>query len=165
MERRARFSIRSEGSGAIHPSGTPETIRLRGSFLLFLFQGLPEGVPIYPYYIQPRTFFVFGWNDMPRRVFRTCPEEHLIGGFHIGGPFFSVAPVIRGDLIIFPRDLFPLLEPPQLLVRGNVQPEFEQDIVMLLQLLLKVIQLRISTLPILRLRQFFHPLHQHPAIP
>ena len=43
--------------------------------------------------------------------------------------------------------------------------EFEQDIVMFLQLLLKVIQLRISTLPILRLRQFFHPLHQHPAIP
>ena len=36
---------------------------------------------------------------------------------------------------------------------------------MFLQLLLKVIQLRVSTLPILRLRQFFHPLHQHPAIP
>ena len=36
---------------------------------------------------------------------------------------------------------------------------------MFLQLFLKVIQLRISPLPILRLRQLFHPLHQHTAIP
>ena len=127
------FSVRLKGF-RIYSLLRQRVIRLWSSFLLFLFQGLLEGVPVYPYYLQPCIFFIFGWNDMPRRILCTCPEEHLIGGFHIGGPFFSIAPVIRGTLVVFPRNLFPLLEPPQLLLRGNMQPELEQNIVMLLQL-------------------------------
>src|SRR5207302_789794 len=67
--------------------------------------------------------------------------EHLAGGGLVGVPAVAVAPVLVGDLVLLVGGRLAVLEPPELLVGGDRQPELHDDGAELDELLLEGVDL------------------------
>ena len=102
---------------------------------------------------------------MPGGIFRAGTQEHLVRGAGVLGPLITVTPVFIGDLVALPRDGLTLPEASQLFLRRDVQPEFEQYVAVVGQLMLKMIDLGIGAGPVFLGGQLFHPFHKDTAVP
>ena len=83
----------------------------------------------------------------------------------VGLALVAVAPVLVGQLPGSQRVLLPGLEPPQLLVLGQVQPELHQDHALGGEGLLELADLPVGPAPLLVGGEALDPLDQHPAVP
>ena len=102
---------------------------------------------------------------MPRSNVRMRPSNHLIHRNLIRIKPLPVPPILLGKLKLLIRSFFPLLKPLQLLLRRNLQPKLQYLRMRPAQLTLKLIDLPIRTLPLLRIRKSLHSFHQNPPIP
>jgi hypothetical protein len=101
----------------------------------------------------------------PWRLLGAGALHHIVDRQFVVGPTLAVAPVLVGQLPGFVGDLLAFLEAPQLLVWGDVQPEFQQHDAAFHQLRFEIVDLGIGALPFAGAGEALDPLYQHPPVP
>ena len=115
--------------------------------------------------LDARPPFPVSLHDGPGGGIRVGLLEHLFQGFDVGIPLFAVAPILFRQLPVLPGIFLPLLETVELLLLGNVNPEFDQHQPVVRQRFLKFVDFAVGALPFLLLGEFLHSLHEHTPVP
>ena len=76
-------------------------------------------------HFDARVAFIVCFDEVPRRLGRAGPLDHLADGLCVEIPFVAVAVVVLRDLVFLVGRLFALLEALQLFVFADLQPELD----------------------------------------
>ena len=78
-------------------------------------------------------------------------------------PLIAVAPILICEFPLFERNLGAFFEALELLVRGDVKPEFKHDGAIIGELRFKLVDFAVRPLQGVLTDQAFGPFNQHPA--
>ena len=79
------------------------------------------------HHLHPRVALALGLHQLPPRRLVVGARQHVLHRLEVLRPLLAVLPVVRRQLPASSADRLALLEAPQLLLLGDVQPELDQD--------------------------------------
>src|SRR5258708_14917779 len=115
--------------------------------------------------LHPRVALVLGLDQPPSTEWMVGTVDHLLDGALVLPSLAAIAPVLIGQLPLAQRVLAPRLEPPELLLVGDVHPELDQHHALFSQRSLELDDLVVGASPLLGARVPLDPLHQDAAVP
>ena len=108
---------------------------------------------------------VVGLDHRPRRMFDARPLDHVGGRDLVRVPLRSVAPVLLGDLVAHEGRALAALEPAQLLLGVDVEPELHDRDAARVELLLEVVDLAVRAQPVGLAAEALDALDEHAPVP
>ena len=109
--------------------------------------------------------FVIGGDEMPRCVGAVGQREHVADGDLVGAPLSAVAPVLIVNFMAFVGGGFAMAEAAELLLGGEMEPEFEYDDAVVRQLGFEFIEFVVGAPPFRGSAETLDPLDEHATVP
>src|SRR6185437_13416687 len=116
-------------------------------------------------HLDPGPPLAVAFDQRPRRVRRVGAVEHVLDRVLVLLALVPIAPVLVGELPLLERVGPPPLEPLELLLFGQVQPELDQDRAVVHQRPLELADLLVGPAPLVLGGEALDPLDQDPAVP
>src|SRR3954447_13570723 len=116
-------------------------------------------------HLNTRPLLLLTGHDVPRRQLVVGADEHLVDGVLVVLDLVAVAPVLLCQLPAPNRVLLPVLEPAQLLLRADLQPELDDDHALEHERSFELHDLLVCALPLFWGGVALDPFDEHASVP